>query len=90
MVDRIANDNEARKDGTSYGNDHEKDKILDQLLLEQLLSDLPENERNLIELRYYHDKTQTEVAKVMGISQVQVSRLEKRVLMKMRKKAACE
>ena len=51
MVDRIANDNEARKDGTSYGNDHEKDKILDQLLLEQLLSDLPENERNLIELR---------------------------------------
>nr|MDE7047363.1 helix-turn-helix domain-containing protein [Lachnospiraceae bacterium] len=42
----------------------------------------------LIRLRYYQDKTQTEVARVLGISQVQVSRLEKKILLNMREKMA--
>lgn len=74
----------------SVSDDNEKEQVLNRLLLKQLLSELPEEERTLIELRYYQDKTQSQVASVLGISQVQVSRLEKRVLMKMRKKAACE
>lgn len=74
----------------SVSADNEKEQVLNRLLLKQLLSELPEEERTLIELRYYQDKTQSQVASVLGISQVQVSRLEKRVLMKMRKKAACE
>ena len=54
------------------------------MLLEQLLAELSEMERKLIELRYFGDKTQVQVAKELGISQVQVSRLEKRILLRMR------
>lgn len=68
----------------------EQQKIINHIMVKQLLEELPPEERNLIELRYYQDKTQTEVAKSMGISQVQVSRIEKRVLLKMKKRAACE
>ena len=56
-----------------------------QELLEQLLETLAPQERQLIYLRYFADRTQTEVGKVMGISQVQVSRLEKKILENMRK-----
>lgn len=65
--------------------DTEKEKLLNHMLLEQLLSSLEEKERELIILRYYQDKTQVEVAKKMGISQVQVSRMEKRILLQLRK-----
>ncbi len=54
------------------------------MLLEQLLEGLNETERRLIKLRYFQDKTQMEVAKKMGISQVQVSRMEKRILLHLR------
>ena len=56
------------------------------MLMEQLLAELAENERRLIEMRYFENKTQTEVAKQLGVSQVQVSRLEKKILLKMREK----
>ena len=65
--------------------DTEKEKLLNHMLLEQLLNSLEEKERELIILRYYQDKTQVEVAKKMGISQVQVSRMEKRILLQLRK-----
>ena len=48
--------------------------------------ELPELERKLIDLRYFKEQTQTQVALELGISQVQVSRLEKKVLLGMRKK----
>lgn len=62
------------------------DEVLNHLLVHQLLQGLGKEEQELIILRYYQDKTQTEVAKVLGISQVQVSRMEKRILMGMRQK----
>ena len=61
--------------------------LLNHMLLEQLLAELGETERYLIELRYFGDKTQTQVAKELGISQVQVSRLEKKILLGMRSRA---
>ncbi len=64
--------------------DTEKEKILDHLLLEQLLGKLEEKERELISMRYFQDKTQVEVAKCLGISQVQVSRMEKKILLYLR------
>lgn len=70
------------------GEDIEKEKLLDHMLLEQLLETLPHDERRLIVLRYFHNKTQTEVAEIMGISQVQVSRQEKKILLRLRDKAA--
>lgn len=62
----------------------ENEKILNHMLMEQLMAALEEDERELIILRYYEDKTQTEVAKKLGVSQVQVSRLEKKILRRMR------
>ena len=55
------------------------------MLLEELLGKLGETERQLIDMRYFQDKTQVEVAKCLGISQVQVSRMEKRILLHLRK-----
>ena len=72
----------------AYGvcRDVEKEKLIDRMLLTQLLNGLGEKDRQLIELRYFQNKTQTEVAGIFGISQVQVSRLEKKILLQMREK----
>lgn len=67
--------------------DEEKETLLNHMLLKQLLEGLTEKESKLIEMRYFQEKTQTEVARHMGISQVQVSRLEKKILLSMRKRA---
>lgn len=78
--------------GTGFNgpvHDEEKEKLLNHILLKELLNELDEKERKLIEYRYYKDMTQTEVAKELGISQVQVSRLEKKILKNLREKAQC-
>ena len=56
----------------------------DKLSLEEAIRSLSERERLIVYLRYYRDKTQSEVAKRLGISQVQVSRLEKKILEEMK------
>ncbi len=63
-----------------------EEKILNTMLLRQLLGELGERERELLSLRYFGNKTQGEVGKMMGISQVQVSRMEKRILQDLRKR----
>ena len=68
-------------------NDVEKDRLLDHMLLAQLLQELSERDRELIRMRYFQNKTQTEIAGILGISQVQVSRLEKKILREMREMA---
>lgn len=62
------------------------DKIINKMVLKQLLAELSEHERELIILRYFNDKTQTQVAERFGISQVQVSRMEKKILLSLRRK----
>lgn len=62
----------------------DNEKLLNHMLLEQLIGQLGEEERTLIRLRYFQDKTQVEVARNLGISQVQVSRMEKKILVRMR------
>lgn len=64
---------------------NETELLLNRMTVETLLDSLTESERLLIISRYFEDKTQTETAKLLGISQVQVSRLEKKILLKMRK-----
>ena len=61
------------------------EQLLNHMMLEQLIEGLDDTERQLIRMRYYEDKTQTQVAQKLGISQVQVSRMEKKVLLRMRK-----
>lgn len=67
-------------------NEEKEEKILNKLLVRQLLGDLEKEERQLVYLRYFADKTQTEIGKELGISQVQVSRLEKKILKSLREK----
>ena len=64
---------------------NEAESLIDRMTVEQLLASLTKEERLLITSRYFEDKTQVETAKILGISQVQVSRLEKKILLKMRK-----
>ena len=65
----------------------ENERLLNEILLAQLMEELSEKERQLIELRYFRDKTQAEVAKYLETSQVQVSRMEKKILLRLRKLA---
>ena len=62
---------------------YEEDTIK-KIILKQELEKLDEKERNIIILRYFYNKTQSQIASQYGITQVQVSRIEKRVLLKMR------
>ena len=64
----------------------ENDRVLDRIVLSELLSDLGEREQQLIKLRYFENQTQTAIASRLGISQVQVSRLEKKILREMRER----
>lgn len=64
----------------------DSDKMFDKLSLEQVMTTLTETERLLIEYRFYQGKTQCETAKILNVSQVQVSRKEKAILLKMRNK----
>ena len=65
--------------------ENNEDKILNRIFLEELLEGLDAKERKLIYMRYFRDMTQNEIAENLGISQVQVSRMEKRILAKLRK-----
>ena len=74
LVDKLVEE----KDGHS--------ELLDRLLVEELMGQLDAKERELIILRYYCNETQSKIAESFGISQVQVSRMEKRILKHMREK----
>lgn len=71
------------------GTENQEEKIVEHLALHELLTKLSPRERTVIELRYFKDKTQNEVAKKLNISQVQVSRIEKKILESLRKKMLC-
>lgn len=66
----------------------EAEEVVNKLSLKELVENLEEREKEIIMLRYYKNKTQMEVAKILGISQVQVSRIEKKILNSMKIKLA--
>lgn len=65
--------------------ENQQEKVLNRIFLEEALGCLDTRERQLIYMRFFQDMTQTEIAGELGVSQVQVSRMEKRILGKMRK-----
>lgn len=75
LIDKISVDSDKDDDDT----------IVDNIMIKQVLSKLEARDRKIIILRYFKDKTQVDVAKILGISQVQVSRIEKRVIEDIRK-----
>ena len=74
MVDRIESDDDYNV------------KMIDNIALKEIIKSLNNREKKIILLRYYFDKTQSEIAKVLKISQVQVSRLENKILTNLRNK----
>lgn len=63
-----------------------EEEILDKLLLKTAMESLSPRDRKIMMLRYFRDKTQSEVAEMIGVSQVQISRIESRVLKEFREK----
>ena len=61
-----------------------EDKMVERIALRQAVEKLPERERTVIRLRYFHSLTQDRTAKVLSVSQVQISRIEKKALQKLR------
>ena len=76
LIDKISNEPEESRD------------IVDSIILKDMLTRLKPRDRQVIILRYFKDQTQTEVANQLGISQVQVSRIEKKIIEEMRKNLA--
>jgi len=78
LVDRI----ESRTDDLG--------EMLNRVLLEDIIQNLCDRDKQIVYLRYYKQKTQAQIAKLLGISQVQVSRIEKKILLYMREKITKE
>ena len=64
----------------------DQDDMIEKLQLKSAIAALPERERKIIFLRYFRDMTQSEVAEVIGVSQVQISRIESRIVTEMKEK----
>ena len=79
---------ELGQDGFSLENiladEQTEERLMERISLQQAIDKLPERESTVIKLRYYHGLTQDRVSKVLGVSQVQVSRIEKKALQSMR------
>ena len=73
---------------TLKSNKDEANLITNKIVLNKIINSLEKRDKEIILLRYYKDKTQSEVGRILGISQVQVSRIEKRILEKMKKELA--
>ena len=63
-----------------------QEELLNRMVLRELLTGLSDKDREIIIRRYYYNETQSQIASHLGISQVQVSRLEKKILKQMREK----
>ena len=74
LIDKISNNSDT------------DENMIDKIALKEILKDLDLKSRQIIILRYFKDKTQVQVAEFLGISQVQVSRIEKKVLRELREK----
>ena len=68
--------------------DDTEEKIIDRVFIKEVLAELSEREKSIIMMRYYRGKTQNEIAQMIGVSQVQVSRLEKKALKQIRENAS--
>ena len=79
---------ELGQDGFSLENiladEQSEERLMERIALQQAMEKLPEREATVIKLRYYHGLTQDRVSKVLGVSQVQVSRIEKKALQNLR------
>ncbi len=84
--EEVYEDGKSTKIDKIVSNRDEQGKIIDKIVLNEMVNSLKERDKKIIVLRFYKEKTQTQVAKILGISQVQVSRIEKRILKDLKNK----
>ncbi len=75
LIDKLGNDEE-----------EEENRIINNIVLKEVLKTLSRRDKKIINLRYFEHKTQVETAEILGISQVQISRLEKKILSELKGK----
>ena len=92
LIDRVAADRRGGQavaldggEGLMASKDSEKEQLINRMAVKQMLESLPENEQELMNLRYFEELTQVQTAAKLGMTQVQVSRSEKKILQKLRK-----
>lgn len=78
MDDKVDDEDDSLADRTQDG--FSPEKMIDKILIRELINNLPAREKRIVIMRYYLDKTQSEIAKIMGVSQVQISRLENKIM----------
>ena len=90
-INRVVYENEGNEVciGDQIADKSNGEELVNRIVLKNLLEELKDKERLIIKLRYFSDKTQAQVAESLGISQVQVSRLEKKILLRLREKMEC-
>ena len=79
-----SNDDSGRAIVDKLQSSENEEEKLDKMMLKQIINELPPRDKKIILLRYFADKTQSEVARVLAVSQVQISRLESKILCKIR------
>ena len=84
--EEIYEDGKSTKLDKIVSNRDEQGKIIDKIIVNEMVNSLKERDKKIIVLRFYKEKTQMQVAKILGISQVQVSRIEKRILKDLKNK----
>lgn len=72
--------------GHSVAGKDEEPQALNRMLIEEMFAGLTERDRTILRLRYFEERTQAEIGKLLGVSQVQISRLEKKILLRLREK----
>lgn len=90
-INRVVYENDGNEVcvGDQVADKSHNEELVNRIVLKSLLEKLPDKEKLIIEMRYFLDKTQSQVAQNLGISQVQVSRLEKKILLGLRENMEC-
>ena len=84
IFDKFEDDEEGSELINKIVSDDGEEKILDKIHISNIIEKLNEREKKIVVMRYFKDKTQTEIAEALGVSQVQVSRLENKIIDKIR------
>lgn len=90
-INRVVYENEGSEVciGDQVAEAQDGDELVNRIVLKKLLEELEDKEKIIIQMRYFMDKTQAQVAENLGVSQVQISRLEKKILLRLREKMEC-
>ena len=90
-INRVVYENEGNEVciGDQVADKKDGEELVNRIVLKKVLEELEDKEKIIIQMRYFMDKTQAQVAENLGVSQVQISRLEKRILRSLREKMEC-